>query len=135
MVRLGEEVNVCVTDALARAIMGMRVFGEKRKGAEELKEMILELMKLAGVFNIGDFVPGIGWLDIQGVVGKMKNLHKRYDIFLNNIIAEHERAQKDDGDLLSVMIGLKKNKEDLTGEGETVTDIDIKALLLVRMFR
>ncbi|KMZ57977.1 hypothetical protein ZOSMA_7G00060 [Zostera marina] len=130
MVRLGEEVNVCVTDALARAIMGMRVFGEKRKGAEELKEMILELMKLAGVFNIGDFVPGIGWLDIQGVVGKMKNLHKRYDIFLNNIIAEHERSQKDDGDLLSVMIGLKKNKEDLTGEGETVTDIDIKALLL-----
>jgi hypothetical protein len=57
-VAVGQEANVCATNALARAAVGRRVFGAGAgEGAREFKEMVEELMQLAGVFNIGDFVP------------------------------------------------------------------------------
>ncbi|KAH0464349.1 hypothetical protein IEQ34_007135 [Dendrobium chrysotoxum] len=141
-VDVGGEVNACATNALTRATVGRRVFGGKdeREGAEEFKEMVVELMKLAGVFNIGDFVPGLAWLDLQslhnelqGVVKKMKKLHRRFDEFFEGIIAEHREAEEkadSDGkrsDMLSILIGLK---EEAAGEGIKLTDTDIKALLL-----
>ncbi|PKU68301.1 flavonoid 3'-monooxygenase CYP75B3-like [Dendrobium catenatum] len=130
-VDIGGEVNTCVTNALARATVGRRVFGEK--GAEEFKEMVVELLRLAGVFNIGDFVPGLAWLDLQGVVKKMKKLHRRFDEFFEGIIAEHREAEEkadSDGkrsDMLSILIGLN---EEASGEGIKLTDKGIKALLL-----
>lgn len=41
---------------------------------DEFKAMVVELMVLAGVFNIGDFIPFLEWLDLQGVQTKMKRL-------------------------------------------------------------
>ncbi|THU62143.1 hypothetical protein C4D60_Mb01t02030 [Musa balbisiana] len=140
-VNLGYAVNVCATNALARATMGRRVFEEdgSRDGAGEFKEMVVELMRLAGEFNVGDFVPWLNWLDPQGVVARMKRLHRRYDEFLDGIIAEHRRraeaAEGEDDpsgrgrDLLSVLIGLTE-RPDGEGDGGKLTDTNIKALLL-----
>ncbi|KAM0937867.1 putative flavonoid 3'-monooxygenase [Dioscorea sansibarensis] len=137
-VSLGNLVNVCATNALARAVVGRRVFEEG--GVGEFKEMVVELMKLAGVFNIGDFVPWVRPLDVQGVVSRMKRLHSWYDELLNKIMEEHrmEGGGKGGdllsgggkgGDLLSVLLGLK---EDVHGDHEEakLTDTNIKALLL-----
>ncbi|KAH7665222.1 Flavonoid 3'-monooxygenase protein [Dioscorea alata] len=127
-VSLGNLVNVCATNALSRAVVGRRVFEEG--GVGEFKEMVVELMKLAGVFNIGDFVPWLRPLDMQGVVRRMKRLHRWYDEFLNKIMEEHrmEGGGKGTGDLLSVLLGLK---EDVHGDEEAkLTDTNIKALLL-----
>ncbi|KAJ0981979.1 hypothetical protein J5N97_010234 [Dioscorea zingiberensis] len=126
-VSLGKKVNACATNALARAMLGRRVFEEG--GGGEFKEMVVELMKLAGVFNVGDFVPWLRPLDVQGVVGRMKRLHRRYDDFLNKIMEEHRmKVGSGGGDLLSMLLGLK---EDGDGDEEAkLTDIDIKALLL-----
>nr|BAH22519.1 flavonoid 3' hydroxylase [Tricyrtis hirta] len=128
-VNLGEAVNVCATNALARATVGWRVFvGEgEDTAAEEFKEMVLEIMKLAGVFNIGDFVPGIGWMDLQGVVGKMKKLHKRMDAFLDKLINEHKRGSGG-RDLLSVLVSLKDDEGE--DEANKLSHTEIKALLL-----
>nr|BAM28972.1 flavonoid 3'-hydroxylase [Lilium hybrid division I] len=132
-VNLGETLNVCATNALSRATIGWRVFVGKGEDvtAEEFKDMVMEVMRLAGVFNIGDFVPGLGWLDLQGVVGKMKKLHKRMDSFLDKLIAEHRAAvaggELAGKDLLSVMVRLQEEGE---GEGGKLTDTEIKALLL-----
>ncbi|KAF2312853.1 hypothetical protein GH714_040906 [Hevea brasiliensis] len=112
-----------------------RVFNDGSSGgdpkADEFKSMVVELMVLAGVFNIGDFIPALEWLDLQGVAAKMKKLHKRFDDFLTEIVEEHKI--KSDGyekhrDMLSTLISLK---EDADGEGEKLTDTEIKALLLV----
>ncbi|KAJ0973938.1 hypothetical protein J5N97_015903 [Dioscorea zingiberensis] len=134
-VNVGKAVNSCATNALARATVGRRVFMEAEEGeAGEFKEMVVELMRLAGVFNVGDFVPWLRPLDVQGVVRKMKKLHKRYDEFFDGIIKEHRRVAGGDGgggggaaagDLLSVMLGW----EDEEGGGK-LSDTDIKALLL-----
>ncbi|CAL5444977.1 unnamed protein product [Camellia sinensis] len=135
-VNLGQLLNVCTTNALGRVMLGHRVFGDGSGSgdpkADEFKEMVVELMVLAGVFNIGDFVPALEWLDLQGVASKMKKLHARFDSFLNKILEEHKVNYSSSGaqkhtDLLSTLISLK---DDADGEGGKLTDIEIKALLL-----
>jgi flavonoid 3'-monooxygenase len=133
-VAVGQEANVCATNALARAAVGKRVFGSAAgDGAREFKDMVVELMQLAGVFNIGDFVPALRWLDPQGVVAKMKRIHKRYDAMMDGFIRErdqHHQAAADGKDLLSVMLG-KMQPDGGEEEGMNFTHTDIKALLLV----
>uniref|UniRef100_A0A5B6ZBJ4 Flavonoid 3'-monooxygenase n=1 Tax=Davidia involucrata TaxID=16924 RepID=A0A5B6ZBJ4_DAVIN len=134
---LGQLLNVCTTNALGRVMLGRRVFGDASVGgdpkADEFKSMVVELMVLAGVFNVGDFVPALEWLDLQGVAAKMKRLHDRFDSFLSAIIEEHEINGGDGGaqkhaDLLSTLISLKD--DDADGEEGKLTDTEIKALLL-----
>ncbi|RVW85603.1 Flavonoid 3'-monooxygenase [Vitis vinifera] len=116
-------------------MLGRRVFGDGSGGedpkADEFKEMVVELMVLAGVFNIGDFVPALEWLDLQGVASKMKKLHARFDAFLGAIVEEHKisgsAGSERHVDLLSTLISLKDNAD---GEGGKLTDVEIKALLL-----
>ncbi|KAF5796888.1 putative flavonoid 3'-monooxygenase [Helianthus annuus] len=133
-VKLGQLLNVCTTNALARVMLGRRVFGDGSGGgdpkADEFKDMVVELMVLAGEFNIGDFIPGLDWLDLQGITKKMKKLHAQFDSFLNVILEEHKSGKgggSGHGDLLSTLIGLK---EDADGEGGKLSDVEIKALLL-----
>nr|ABM46853.1 flavonoid 3'-hydroxylase [Ageratina adenophora] len=131
-VKLGQLLNVCTTNALARVLLGRRVFGDGSRDsdpkADEFKDMVVEMMVLAGEFNIGDFIPALDWLDLQGVTKKMKKLHTRFDSFFNLILEEH-KSYGNSGDLLSTLIGLKDDA-DADGEGVKLTDIEIKALLL-----
>lgn len=136
-VNLGQLLTVCTVNALGRVMFGKRVFGDGSGGADpeadEFKSMVVELMVLAGVFNIGDFIPALEWLDLQGVQGKMKKLHKRFDSFLGGILEEHKSraGSGNHKDLLSTLISL----EDADGEaGGKLTDTEIKALLLVQFF-
>ncbi|CAA7026975.1 unnamed protein product [Microthlaspi erraticum] len=129
-VNLGQLVNMCVVNALGREMIGRRLFsaGADHK-AEEFRGMVTEMMSLAGVFNIGDFIPSIDWLDLQGVGGKMKRLHKRFDVFLSSILEEHETTngqEQKHTDMLSTLISLKGTSFD----GGSLTDTEIKALLL-----
>lgn len=115
-------------------MLGRRVFGDgtgkSDTKSEEFKDMVMEVMVLAGEFNIGDFVPALEWLDLQGIASKMKKLHKRFDSFLGAILEEHKTNPKGDHgrDFLSTLISLKDNYDDEDGK---LTDTEIKALLLV----
>nr|ADK56126.1 putative flavonoid 3'-hydroxylase [Coreopsis grandiflora] len=131
---LGQLLNVCTTNALARVMLGRRVFGDGSGGgdpkADEFKDMVVELTVLAGEFNIGDFIPALDILDLQGVTKKMKKLHTRFDSFLNTILEEHKTGGSGASahvDLLSTLISLK---DDADGEGGKLSDTEIKALLL-----
>ncbi|KAJ1402776.1 Cytochrome P450 [Sesbania bispinosa] len=131
---LGQLLNICTTNALARVMIGRRVFNDGNGGcdpkADEFKSMVVELMVLAGVFNIGDFIPSLEWLDLQGVQAKIKKLHKRFDAFLTSIIEEHKSSSKSENhkDLLSTLLSLKEVSDD---DGIKLSDVEIKALLLV----
>ncbi|RZC76181.1 hypothetical protein C5167_002759 [Papaver somniferum] len=139
-VKLTDLLTVCITNALARVLLGTRVCGDGEGFADEksqnFKNMIAEIMVLAGVFNIGDFIPSLEWLDLQGVASKMKNIHQRFDAFLTKIIDDHNKInaasnEKGSGsknsDFLSKLIG---KEEDVDGGEWKLTDTEIKALLL-----
>ncbi|KAK1386749.1 Flavonoid 3'-hydroxylase [Heracleum sosnowskyi] len=138
---LGQFLNVCATNALGRVMLGKRVFsygtsaGAGDPKADEFKDMVVELMTLAGVFNFGDFIPALEPLDLQGVAKKMKKLHARFDSFLNQILEEHQISGSHGGDagnsnnvdLLSTLLSLK---DVVDSEGGKLNDTEIKALLL-----
>ncbi|XP_020705017.1 flavonoid 3'-monooxygenase isoform X2 [Dendrobium catenatum] len=138
-VNLSDGISACAADALSRVVVGRRVFGDGEE-SREFKEMVVEMMNLSTAFNINDFVPGLGWLDLQGLVGKMKKLHRKFDEFLDRVIEDHQVRLTETGktiasagggrgrhnDLLSVLI---EAKEDANGDGIALTDADIKPLL------
>ncbi|KAJ7978724.1 Flavonoid 3'-hydroxylase [Quillaja saponaria] len=133
-VNLGQLLNVCTANALGRVMIGRRVFNDGSSTvvndpkADEFRSMVMELMVLAGVFNISDFIPALDWLDLQGVAAKVKKLHKRFDAFLTNIVEEHKKYKSEKHlDMLSTLLSLKEVAQD---EGEKLTDTQIKALLL-----
>ncbi|XP_047320871.1 flavonoid 3'-monooxygenase-like [Impatiens glandulifera] len=142
-VNLGQLLTVCTTNALARQMLGKRVFSDGSSGvdpkSDDFKGMVVELIVLAGVFNIGDFVPGLHWLNLQGIAFKMKKLHSRFDAFLSEILEEHKThlhvgADKNSIDLLStllLLLLLKDSTNAEAGDGEKLTDTEIKALLLI----
>lgn len=63
-VRVFDAANACASNVLARVLVGRRV----ALGGEFL-EMVAEATRLAGVFNVGDFLPWLHWLDLQVRIG------------------------------------------------------------------
>jgi flavonoid 3'-monooxygenase len=91
-VNLGELLNVCTANVLGQIMLSKRVFDSQGSKASEFREMVVESFDLAGKFIIGDFVPSLAWMDLQGVRTKMKKLHNRFDEFLSKMIKEHQTA-------------------------------------------
>ncbi|RVW92895.1 Flavonoid 3',5'-hydroxylase 2 [Vitis vinifera] len=130
-----------MANMIGQVILSRRVFETKGSESNEFKDMVVELMTTAGYFNIGDFIPSIAWLDIQGIERGMKHLHKKFDKLLTSdrilkkedseekiVEKEHTASaheRKGNPDFLDVVMGHQGNS---TGEKLTLTNI--KALLL-----
>ncbi|CAL5064200.1 unnamed protein product [Urochloa decumbens] len=64
----------------------------------EFREMMHEYFHLNGVFNVGDFIPWLEWLDLQGYVRRMKRTAKKFDRLLERILDEHSERRRREGD-------------------------------------
>ncbi|KAL3691508.1 hypothetical protein R1sor_005159 [Riccia sorocarpa] len=62
--------------------------------SEEMKDVIRCSVELGGEFNIGDFVPIARWLDVQGVMKRMKAMNKRMKDVSAAIIEAHREQTK-----------------------------------------
>jgi flavonoid 3',5'-hydroxylase len=105
------------------------VFVTKGSESNEFKDMVVELMTSAGLFNVGDYIPSVAWMDLQGIERGMKRLHRRFDVLLTKMMEEHiatAHERKGKPDFLDVLMA---NQENLDGEKLSFTNI--KALLLV----
>ncbi|KAL2534408.1 Flavonoid 3'-monooxygenase [Abeliophyllum distichum] len=87
---------------LSRIVLGKNYFTESESGdemftLEEFQEMLDELFFLNGVLNIGDWIPCLDFLDLQGYVKRMKVLSKKFDKFHEHVFDEHRarRVKKD----------------------------------------
>lgn len=61
---------------------------------KEFKEMLDELFLLNGVLDIGDSIPWLSFLDLQGYIKRMKVLSKKFDRFLEHVLDEHNARRK-----------------------------------------
>ncbi|KAH7848238.1 hypothetical protein Vadar_013565 [Vaccinium darrowii] len=100
-----EELTRFTLTNVSRMALGEKYFSESgtdrsssRVKLEELKEMVDEWFLLGGVFNIGDWIPWLGFLDLQGYVKRMKALHKKFDRFHHDVIADHKAKREADKD-------------------------------------
>ena len=138
--RRGQEVDVpellfcAMANMIGQAVVGRRVLDDARgEAAREFKEMVVELMTTAGFVNIGDFVPAVAWMDLQGLGRRMRRLTAKLDRVWTRLLSDHEASmaarKKQEGsrrpDLVDRLIACR-------GEDDSITDLNIKALLNVR---
>uniref|UniRef100_A0ACD5WLB8 Uncharacterized protein n=1 Tax=Avena sativa TaxID=4498 RepID=A0ACD5WLB8_AVESA len=127
-------LNVITRMALGRKYLGKEVMD---LDLEEFKWMLDELFILSGVLNIGDSIPWLNWMDLQGYIKRMKKLSKMFDRFLENVVEEHcERRRRHDGDsfvakdMVDVLLQLASDpglEVKLTREGVKAFTLDLIA--------
>ncbi|KAI4308202.1 hypothetical protein L6164_031300 [Bauhinia variegata] len=132
--RKGEAVVVpellshAIVNMIGQVILRRRVFETHGSESNEFKDMVVEHMTVAGYFNIGDFIPFLSWLDLQGIERRMKRVNKKFDLLLIRMIEEHQalnHERKGKPDFLDVLMAQQEN-----ADGERLTITNIKALLL-----
>ncbi|AQK51909.1 Flavonoid 3'-monooxygenase [Zea mays] len=108
-VRLGKDhLSTFSMNVITRMVLGKRFFdGEEAEesAAEgpvsslpEFMWMMDELMLLNGVLNIGDWIPWLDCLDLQGYVRRMKRVAARFDAFLEHVLDTHGQQRRREGE-------------------------------------
>ncbi|KAJ4755264.1 hypothetical protein LUZ62_028136 [Rhynchospora pubera] len=117
----------CLANIVGQVTLSKRVFSAQGEESNKYKDMIVELLTGAGLFNIGDFIPALAWLDLQGVQAKLKGIHDRFDAMITKMLDEHSAtAKKREGrpDFIDLIMANR-----VGDDGETITDTNIKGLI------
>ncbi|XP_020189218.1 flavonoid 3',5'-hydroxylase 1-like [Aegilops tauschii subsp. strangulata] len=136
-VEVPEFLFCAMANIIGQAVVGRRVLDEAGgEEAREFKEMVVELMTTAGLVNLGDFLPAVAWMDLQGLGRRMRRLSARLDRVWSGLLSEHEATMADrdreqerrgrQPDLVDRLIACRGDAR--AGE-DGVTDLNIKALL------
>jgi hypothetical protein len=107
-VRLRDYLQMLTLGVISRIVLGKKYVQEAAAGdsegdsapvitAAEFREMVDEYFELHGVFNIGDFIPWLDWLDLQGYVARMKRTNARFDRFLEHVLDVHNERRRREG--------------------------------------
>ncbi|XP_027335995.1 cytochrome P450 71A1-like [Abrus precatorius] len=95
---LKDHLSTLSLNVISRMVLGKKYLEETENAfisPDEFKKMLDELFLLNGVLNIGDFIPWIHFLDLQGYVKRMKALSKKFDRFMEHVLDEHiERKER-----------------------------------------
>lgn len=110
-------VSAMTADIICRMAFGKK-YSEDELDSRGFKDMIKEVFFLSGAINIGDFIPWLEWMDLQGLRRRQKSCHKTFDAFFEMVIQEHVDQKKnklDDSatnkDFVDVMLGLMENND------------------------
>lgn len=99
VIKLKDYLSTVSLNVISRMVLGKRYLDEGSSensivSPEEFKKMLDELFLLNGVLNIGDSIPWIDFLDLQGYIKRMKSLSKKFDRFLEHVLDEHITRRK-----------------------------------------
>jgi hypothetical protein len=102
-VALKEHLVMLSLNVVSRMALGGKYVGEGGAAGSpvspaEFKWMVDELFVLNGVLSIGDFIPWLDWLDLQGYIARMKRLGKMFDRFLEHVVDEHDERRRREGE-------------------------------------
>ncbi|KAH6833773.1 ferulic acid 5-hydroxylase 1 [Perilla frutescens var. hirtella] len=94
VVNVGELVFGLTKNIIYRAAFG----SSSHEGQDEFIKILQEFSKLFGAFNISDFIPWLGWMDPQGLNGRLIKARAELDGFIDTIIDEHmQKARPENG--------------------------------------
>ncbi|KAL3834956.1 hypothetical protein ACJIZ3_009692 [Penstemon smallii] len=88
IVDVSARVSNLTADMICLMVFG-RKYGDKDMGDKGFKAVVMEVLEVAAKFNLGDYFPYLGLLDLQGLTRRMKGLSKIFDRFLEKIIHDH----------------------------------------------
>ncbi|KAB1223255.1 Flavonoid 3'-monooxygenase [Morella rubra] len=93
---LKEHFSQFTLSIISRIALGKKYFTESELKTSSLthlrvfQEMLDELVLLNGVLNIGDWIPWLDFLDLQGYLKRMKAVAKKFDLFYDHVLDEHK---------------------------------------------
>ena len=94
---LKDHLSTVSLNVISRMVLGKKYTDGTENAVvspDEFKKMLDELFLLSGVLNIGDSIPWIDFLDLQGYIKRMKALSKKFDRFLELVLDEHNERRK-----------------------------------------
>ncbi|XP_010045520.2 cytochrome P450 736A117-like [Eucalyptus grandis] len=117
-VDLSNMFAMLMNDIICRVALG-RKYSDDEQG-KKFKGLLTELMDLLGTFNVGDFIPSLGWINkVTGLDAKVERVARVFDEFLNEVVEEHRRKMEeksvgrggeDRGDFVDVLLEIDKDK-------------------------
>lgn len=118
-------------DITIRLMLHEKSYMGKAEDVEELKEMIHTHFELLRAFNVGDYIPFLRWLDLQGCERAMKKYNKRRDEILQRVIDKYRLCVKKDSDesLIDVLLNFADKAQDFCSDDTTVKSTVMGMLL------
>ena len=121
-------------DIICRVALGRKYSGDGT--GRKFKELLMEFGRLLGVFNVGDYIPWLSWVNfINGLDATVVKVAKEFDRFLDEVVNEHVERRKRGGvdekvkDFVDVLLDIQENNV----TGVAIAGVSIKALTLVRI--
>ncbi|KAF5480779.1 hypothetical protein F2P56_001495 [Juglans regia] len=111
-VDLSAKVSSLSLDMSCRMVLGKK-YMDKDFDESGFRAVIREGMELSAVPNLGDYIPCIAPLDLQGLKRRMKAVSKIFDDFLEKIIDEHVQSKDENKakDFVDVMLSFMGSEE------------------------
>eukprot|EP01018_Ginkgo_biloba_P011131 Gb_18160 [translate_table: standard] len=109
-VNVSKKVGALTADIMCRMTFG-RKYSDEMLGSGGFKAVIQEVLLLVGAFNIGDFIPYLEWMDVQGLNRRFCKTHKTLDAFLEKIIEEHAESDGLNRDFVDVLLEMSDSND------------------------
>ncbi|KAI8019610.1 Trimethyltridecatetraene synthase [Camellia lanceoleosa] len=105
-IMLRGHISQMTLSVMSRIVLGKKYISESLHDksvstVEEFQEMLDELFSLNGVVNVGDWIPWIDFLDLQGYVKRMKALSKKFERFHDLVLGEHIARKEEEKDFVA----------------------------------
>jgi len=127
-VDLSAKVSSLSADMSCRLVFGKK-YMDKDLDEKGFKAVIHEGMQLVAAPNLGDYIPCLAPLDLQGLTRRMKAVSKIFDDFFEKIIDEHVQSKDENKtkDFVDVMLSFMGSEE----SEYRIERSNIKAIILV----
>eukprot|EP00253_Pinus_taeda_P009773 PITA_09773 len=103
------------TSSLATAILCRMAFSKRYSDQESraFSSLVKESLLLLGSFNIGEYIPCLDWMDLQGLNLWVKKLHSTQDHLLEKVIEEHvaQNGANNTHDLVDALLAASADKD------------------------
>lgn len=141
LVDVQAQLSIMTSNLISRMILNKRYVAMTDENtvdqaeAHAFQEMIEETFLLSGALNLGDFIPFLRWLDLQGYGKRLKKIHTRLDKFVSKIISEHRTRRQNtpvaevDKDMVDVLLDELETKT----FGYQMTEANVKSIILVKL--
>ncbi|KAK4271389.1 hypothetical protein QN277_020091 [Acacia crassicarpa] len=141
VVDITEAVGELIENIIYRMVLG----GANKDDGVNLKGLIKEAVTLVGAFNLADYIPWLGALDLQGLTRKMKRNNKALEDALDKIVTEHENTSSKESnlqehhnnDFIHILLSLMHQpiKDIVQQDDQVINDViidrdNVKAILL-----
>ncbi|KAK9075978.1 hypothetical protein SSX86_004308 [Deinandra increscens subsp. villosa] len=92
-VNMTEELLKLTNNVVSQMMMSIRCSGANNE-ADEARDIVRNVTKIFGEFNVADFIWFCKKVDLQGFKKRYEEIRRRYDVLLEKIIVEREEMRR-----------------------------------------